>query len=85
VVEAFASGCPVIISRSGSLPEVAAGAALEADAENVESIAERMSELIADQSVRENLRARGLRRAAEFSWEKSASALLAIYRELAGR
>ncbi|MCX7805826.1 MAG: glycosyltransferase family 4 protein [Planctomycetota bacterium] len=82
VVEAFACGCPVLISRSGSLPEVAGGAAIEAEAEDADAIADGMRRLMRDQSLRGELRAKGIARAAEFSWEKSARALLDIYRGL---
>jgi len=82
VVEAMACGAPVIASNRGALPEIAGGAALLVDPENVEQIADAILTVIEDQALQDHLREAGHRRAAEFSWQKTAAETLSLYREL---
>jgi glycosyltransferase involved in cell wall biosynthesis len=78
-LEAMACGCPVAASTAGSLPEVCGGAARLFDPESPEEIAAAAAEVLDDP---EPWRARGLARAAEFTWETSARGHEAAYREL---
>lgn len=80
VLEAMACGAPVVTSRGGATEEVAGGAAVLVDPEDVESIAAGIEEAIAR---REELRAAGLRRARDYSWEASAKLLLRAYEDAA--
>jgi glycosyltransferase involved in cell wall biosynthesis len=82
VLEAMASGIPVVTSDSTALAEVALGAALLVRPDDSESIAQAMESVIANGKMREGLVERGLARAQEFSWEASASRLLTSYRKL---
>jgi glycosyltransferase involved in cell wall biosynthesis len=82
VLEAMAVGAPVVASNRGALPELTAGAALLAEPEP-EPFAEALGQLLGDAALRERLRAAGLARAAEFSWERTARETLAIYRAAA--
>jgi glycosyltransferase involved in cell wall biosynthesis len=82
VLESMACGVPVITSRMGALPEVAGDAALLVDPENVSSIAGAISELINDDVLQSRLKIVGRKRAAEFTWQKTAEATLSLYREL---
>ena len=77
VVEAQASGCPVITSNLSSLPEVAggAGAALLCDPHRPPAIAEALTRLSQDAPLRARLQAAGLANAARFSWARSAEVL----------
>ncbi|MBI9075444.1 MAG: glycosyltransferase family 4 protein [Desulfatibacillum sp.] len=84
VLEAMASGAPVISSQAASLPEVAGGSALLVDPRNPAQIAGAMGLVLEDQDLRRKLSAMGTERAKEFSWEKSAAALLALARKTAG-
>jgi len=84
-LEAMACGVPVVASPRGSLPEVLGDAALYADPENVEEIAEAMSRLLEDGQVRAALVQRGHKQVQRFSWERSAQDLIALYHSLAGR
>jgi glycosyltransferase involved in cell wall biosynthesis len=79
VLEAMASGCPVACSNLTAPPEIAGGAALLFDPYSEEEIAEAAQRLIEDEEIRQALRQRGLERAQEFSWEKTARETLQIY------
>jgi glycosyltransferase involved in cell wall biosynthesis len=83
-LEAMACGAPVITSNVSSLPEVVGDAALLVDPYNPDEIAEAIVRVLSDPSLAADLRARGLARAREFSWERSVERTLAIYREVAG-
>jgi alpha-1,3-rhamnosyl/mannosyltransferase len=82
VLEAMACGVPVACSNVSSLPEVAGDAALTFAPMDVEAMAATLHRLIKDAELRVNLKERGLHRAAQFSWEKTAQATLHLYREL---
>jgi glycosyltransferase involved in cell wall biosynthesis len=85
VLEAMASGVPVITSNTTSLPEIAGGAALIIDPENGPEISEAIGRFLDDQAFRENAIRRGLARATEFTWERSARETLAVYENVGGR
>jgi glycosyltransferase involved in cell wall biosynthesis len=82
VLEAMACGTPVVASNAGALPEVTGRAGLLVDPEDPEGLAAGMCQLVTDQRLRADLSGRGLSRAAEFSWERSASDLLTLLREV---
>ncbi len=75
-LEAMACGCPVVASRTASIPEVTAGAAVLVDPLRVSSIADGMRRSLLDPALREELRRKGNRRVAEVSWDDSARGLL---------
>ncbi len=79
-LEAMACGTPVVTSNVSSLPEVVGEAALAVDPTDVHALAEALTRVIRDHALRADLRARGLRRAQQFSWGKTAEATLAVYR-----
>jgi len=81
VLEAMAFRTPVIISDRTSLPEVAGDAALTADPERPESIADAVTRIVSSPETRRDLIRRGLRRIEEFSWQRTASLTLEAYRE----
>ena len=82
VLEAMACGAPVACGRTSSLPEVAGDAAFYFDPANTESIAQAMRALVVDGNLRRQLVELGLRRARQFSWERTAASTLDIYRSL---
>jgi glycosyltransferase involved in cell wall biosynthesis len=81
IIEAMASGAPVVTSRTGAAPEIAGGAAVLVDPENVESIADGLEQVtIPEEQLR--LRALGRERARTFEWSAAAEATLEVYRKL---
>lgn len=84
ILEAMATGCPVVTSDTSAMPETAGGCALLADPKNPESIADAIVKACGPEG--ERLRAAGPERAAEFTWAATAERTLAVYREVyAGR
>ncbi len=79
VLEAMAAGAPVVASNRGALPEVTGGAALLVEPAP-DPLAEGLARILADADLRARLREAGLRRAAAFSWERTARETLAVYR-----
>jgi glycosyltransferase involved in cell wall biosynthesis len=78
-LEAMACGCPVAASLRGSLREVCEGAVLELDPESVESIADALDRIVADDDLRRRLRAAGTERAGRFRWSDAARRHAAVY------
>lgn len=71
VLEAMACGTPVVTASSTALPEVAGDAAMLVDPTSVEQIAAAMLRIVSDTSLRQQLREKGLSRAAQFSWDST--------------
>lgn len=80
VLEAMASGVPVVTSSTTSLPEVAGDAAITADPHSPADIARALSLLAFDETSREHAVAAGLAQAARFSWRASAEVLVERFR-----
>lgn len=81
-LEAMACGVPVLVSDSASLPEVTGDCAVICDACSVKSIAKGLYRLYSDENLRKDLSRRGIERAKNFTWEKSAECLYNVYKEL---
>ena len=79
LLEAMASGTPVVATRAGALPEIAGEAAILVEPGNPVELAGGIERALAD---RERLVAAGLDRARQFSWADTAERTLAVYREL---
>jgi glycosyltransferase involved in cell wall biosynthesis len=79
-LEAMASGTPVVVSNASSLPEVVGDAALLVEPRDPQSIAEGIRRVLCDQQLRFDLRAKGLARASQFSWETSVRRIREVYR-----
>ena len=79
ILEAMACGCPVVTSDCSAMPETAGGAAVLADPDDPSSIA--AAALRACETA-EELRAKGLVRAAQFTWARTAKQTLEVYREV---
>ena len=81
VLEAMACGTPVICSNVASLPEVAGDAALLVEPEYVGAITSAMNQLLTDASLTQQLKAAGLQRVQQFSWEKTGQATVEVLRQ----
>ncbi len=79
LLEAFASGCPVVSSNAGSLPEVGGDACLYFDPKNEEDMKEKTTEVLNNQKLRGELIEKGYKRYKKFSWKKLAKETLQTY------
>jgi glycosyltransferase involved in cell wall biosynthesis len=84
VLEAMARGVPVASSNASSLPEVAGEAALLFDPRDESAIAAALGRLLGDSALVEELRARGLERVRQFTWERTADLTLQSYARALG-
>lgn len=82
VLEAMSAGVPVLAGNRAALPEVCGDAALLVDPEDVVAIAAALERLMGDDELRKQLIARGLDRAAGFSWEEAAKQTWNVYQGL---
>ncbi len=82
VIEAMASGCPVLTSDASSLSEIAGDAAVLVNPLDVGSIANGMIRLIRDEALRERLAVKGRRQASRFTWRDCARKTLEVYQEI---
>ena len=80
-LEAMSCGAPVVAGRCGAVAEVAGGAARLFDPARKDELARALVELLGDEGARRRLSEAGLRRAAEFSWERTARLTLEVYEE----
>src|SRR5215469_3721431 len=78
VVEAMACGTPVVTSNVSAMPEIAGDAALLVDPSSVQQIADAIQQIMSDTSLREQLGERGLARASQFSWARTAAGVQAL-------
>jgi len=83
VLEAMATGAPVVTSTESSLPEVAGDAAVLADPRDVRSIRDALAAVLGSADRAEQLRRAGRERAQRFSWSRTASATRDVLRRLA--
>ncbi|MBN1260595.1 MAG: glycosyltransferase family 4 protein, partial [Anaerolineae bacterium] len=81
-LEAMACGTPVVCSNAASLPEVVGDAAITVDPHDTEALADAIRRVLDDPALQETLRAKGLARAKQFTWEKAARETLAVYRKV---
>lgn len=79
IVEAFASGVPVVTSNVSSLPEVSAGCAVEVDPWDTNAIAGAIKMTLSDDVLRARNVQMGLERAKEFTVKKMAERVLKVY------
>lgn len=81
-LEAMLSGCPVVVSDRGSLPEIVGPAGRQLDPDDVEGWAELLAELLQDADLRATLAQAGHAQAARFSWQQTARRTQALYAQV---
>ena len=79
LLEAMSQGCPVICAHHASLPEVANDAAIFVDPADSHTVAKHLENLLSDTEYREQWRQRGMNRARQFSWGKTAKLTHLVY------
>jgi glycosyltransferase involved in cell wall biosynthesis len=84
LIDAFSNGCAIACSNRGVMPEIAAGAALYFDPDNIEDFASKIISIVEDAELRSFLRSNALERASFFSWEKTARQTLDFFYEVLG-
>jgi glycosyltransferase involved in cell wall biosynthesis len=84
-LEAMTCGCPVVVSRAASLPEVCGEAAVYCNPNDPADIGRALGEVLENGDVRRRLRRHGEERAAQFTWSRSATALLRLLDGLAAQ
>jgi glycosyltransferase involved in cell wall biosynthesis len=82
LIEAMASGCPVVTSDCGAPAEVVGSAALKVNPLDADAIGEAICNVLEDENLREDLARRGVERAKTFTWENCANDTLAMFRDV---
>ncbi len=80
-LEAMSCGAPVVCSNRTSLPEVVGDAAISFDPDNMHQMVQDMHSVLTNNELQANLRARSLKRAAQFNWRKTAIETISVYQE----
>jgi glycosyltransferase involved in cell wall biosynthesis len=83
VLEAMACGVPAVVANRSALPEVAGEAALTVNPDDAEELACAIGRALEDSALRADLRQKGLERARQFSWPRTARETLALYKRIA--
>jgi glycosyltransferase involved in cell wall biosynthesis len=84
LLEAMAGGLPVAASDVSALPEIGGEAAVYFDPKNPEDIAEKVTRLLQDTQLRQELIDKGKKRALDFDWARAAGETLDFYRAVLG-
>jgi len=81
-MEAMACGCPTLTANRYGTLELAEGAAVLVDPDSVDDIAAGIVRLLEDQPLRAELRAAGLKRAEQFTWQRTAAEVMDVLESL---
>ncbi|MHB8509664.1 MAG: glycosyltransferase family 4 protein [Candidatus Dormibacteria bacterium] len=82
IIEAMASGCPVITSRGGATEEIAGTAAVLVDSHVVPAMAGACAQALEERGVRERMARAGIEHARDYTWERCAELTVQAWREL---
>jgi glycosyltransferase involved in cell wall biosynthesis len=82
ILEAFACNCPVLMSNTSSLPEIAGNACVSFDPKDKISIVDAVNQVLSDKSLREDLCKKGKERVKIFSWERTAKETKQLYENI---
>jgi glycosyltransferase involved in cell wall biosynthesis len=84
LLEAMGCGLPVAAAAASSIPEVVGDAGLLLDPDDEVGWSDAIERILDDRTHAQSLRAKGLARASQFSWERTARETAAVYRKLLG-
>jgi glycosyltransferase involved in cell wall biosynthesis len=84
-LEAMRCGTPVVASNISSLPEVCGDAAFYVEPESIEAIADGLTAIAKNENLRNELREKGLKRQAEFTWDRTADLLWEAVRKVSSQ
>lgn len=82
VLEAMSCGCPVVCAKTPALEEIAGEAALFANPYSSKDIASKLSNVLEEPKIKNNLVTKGYKNIQRFSWEKCAQETLDVYRKV---
>jgi glycosyltransferase involved in cell wall biosynthesis len=77
-LESMSLGCPVIGSKTGSLPEIIGDSGILVDPQNIEEISQAMQQVATDGDLRDALSKKATKKAQEYSWQKCATQTLSL-------
>ncbi|HXO38877.1 MAG TPA: glycosyltransferase, partial [Candidatus Acidoferrum sp.] len=80
-----AAGTPVVASNISSLPEVAGEAAILVSPHEVEGLANAIADVLFNPGVADEMRSKGLSRAQQFNWHRTAAETTQVYRSVVGQ
>jgi glycosyltransferase involved in cell wall biosynthesis len=81
VLESMTCGCPVVLARHSSFPEVAGNAGVYFELNNSKDLSDKIEMLVQDESLRKEYSQKGLEQVKKFSWQKAADECLIIYKK----
>lgn len=79
VLESMACGCPIILSKHGSFPEVAGDAGIYFDTDSEKDLREKIQMVLSDENVRNLYAEKGLQQVKKYNWEDAAEQCLQLY------
>ena len=82
ILEAMACGTPVVCSNSSSMPEVGGDAAVYCNPKDIDDIAKKIEMVLNDKILQQKMIEKGLQRAKEFTWEKSAQEHIKVFNKV---
>ncbi|KQT15251.1 glycosyl transferase family 1 [Chryseobacterium sp. Leaf404] len=83
VLESMACGCPIILSKHGSLPEIAGDAGIYFDSDSEESLRNKIEQLLSDQDLRAEYAKKGAQHVKKYDWNEAAEQCLKVYKKAA--
>ena len=82
LLEAMSRGVPAVVGAAGALPELAVGAAITVNPDDVDDIARALEKLLSDATLRGKLGEEGKHRAQSFTWARAAGQTLGVLRRI---
>ncbi|MDR3253904.1 MAG: glycosyltransferase family 4 protein [Endomicrobium sp.] len=82
ILEAFAAGCPALLSNQSSLPEIGGEAAVYFDPSSIEEMRSKMEKVITSPELQKELIKKGREQVKKFSWGKCTQNTMAVYKSL---